>query len=114
MLGIFERIWAPAFPTVHPRAHLLLRVRGRRTEIGTHTVQIRFRDPQGAVLAAQDGTVAFGEPPAGVTTLEAGVVLCFDLPLPAPGSYALEIELDGQPAARIPLEAAPVPATDPA
>jgi hypothetical protein len=42
------------------------------------------------------------------------VVLCFDLPLPTPGSYALEIDLDGQPAARIPLEAVPVPAQDPA
>jgi hypothetical protein len=52
--------------------------------------------------------VQFGEPPAGVTDVEAGAVLVFDIPLPRPGPYAFEITLDGELASRVPLTAAVV------
>ena len=64
-MGIFEHVWAAKFPTDHRRTHLVLRVRGRRTEIGVHQLRIRFVDDQGAVLLGSEGTVRFGEPPAG-------------------------------------------------
>jgi hypothetical protein len=105
VLGIFQHVWVQGFPAVHPRTHLVLRVRGRRTEIGTHTLRIRFVDDQGAELAGGDGTVQFGEPPAGVVDVEAGAVLVFDVPLPRAGSYAFEITLDGNAMTRVPLTA---------
>jgi hypothetical protein len=83
----------------------VLRVRGRRTEIGVHTIRIRFVDEAGNELLGGEGTVQFGEPPAGVVDVEAGAVLVFDIPLPRPGSYAFEISLDGEVASRIPLTA---------
>jgi hypothetical protein len=83
----------------------VLRVRGRRTEIGTHTIRIRFVDDAGSELLGGEGTVQFGEPPAGVVDVEAGAVLVFDVPLPRPGSYAFEITLDGEAATRVPLTA---------
>ena len=67
----------------------MLRVRGRRTEVGSHAIRIRFLDDAGKELMGGDGTVQFGEPAAGVTELEAGAVLVFDVPLPRPGQYAL-------------------------
>ncbi|MFN8646820.1 MAG: hypothetical protein U0104_08660 [Gemmatimonadales bacterium] len=114
VLGLFQHVWVPAFPSVHPRAHLVLRVRGRRTEIGTHSIRIRFLDADGNALVEGDGAVHFGEPPAGVMDVEAGAVLVFDLPLPAPGPYAFEISLDGAEGYRVPLSASqlPGPATD--
>ncbi len=63
----------------------MLRVRGRRTEIGVHTIRIRFVDDGGNELLGGEGTVQFGEPPAGVVDVEAGAVLVFDVPLPRPG-----------------------------
>ena len=105
MLGIFQHVWVQGFPAVHPRTHLVLRVRGRRTEIGTHTLRIRFVDDQGTELAGGDGTVQFGEPPAGVVDVEAGAVLVFDVPLPRAGTYAFEITLDGDAMTRVPLTA---------
>ena len=90
---------------MQPRTHLVLRVRGRRTEIGRHSIRIRFVDERGTELLGGDGTVQFGEPPAGVTDVEAGAVLVFDVPLPAGGQYAFEIVLDGEPALRVPLTA---------
>ena len=105
MLGIFQHVWVQSFPAVHPRTHLVLRVKGRRTEIGTHSIRIRFVDEQGAELLGGEGTVQFGEPPAGVTEVEAGAVLVFDVPLPRAGVYAFEITLDGETTTRVPLTA---------
>lgn len=83
----------------------MLRVRGRRTEIGVHAIRIRFVDDSGNELLGGEGTVQFGEPPAGVVDVEAGAVLVFDVPLPRPGHFAFEIALDGEPAIRVPLTA---------
>jgi hypothetical protein len=108
VLGIFQHVWLTKFPAVCPRTHLVLRVRGRRTEIGVHTIRIRFVDESGTELLGGEGTVQFGEPPAGVVDVEAGAVLVFDIPLPRPGQYAFEITLDGELASRVPLTAAVV------
>jgi len=35
VLGIFQHIWVPQFPAMHPRLHLVLRLKGRRTEVGS-------------------------------------------------------------------------------
>lgn len=99
-------MWVAGFPAVHPRTHLVLRVRGRRTEIGVHTIRIRFVDESGTELLGGEGTVQFGEPPAGVMDVEAGAVLVFDVPLPHPGRFAFEISLDGEAMTRVPLTAA--------
>ena len=101
-------MWLVKFPAVCPRTHLVLRVRGRRTEIGVHTIRIRFVDEAGTELLGGEGTVQFGEPPAGVVDVEAGAVLVFDVPLPRPGSYAFEITLDGEAATRVPMTAGDV------
>lgn len=106
MLGIFQHVWVQQFPAVHPRTHLVLRVRGRRTEIGTHHLRIQFLDERGSELLGGTGTVQFGEPPAGVVDVEAGAVLVFDVPLPSAGQYAFAVTLDDAEAIRVPLSAA--------
>ena len=103
MLGIFQHVWVESFPAVHPRTHLVIRVRGRRTEIGSHELGIRFVDGEGAELMGGSGTVQFGEPAAGVVDVEASAVLVFDIPLPQPGAYAFEITLDQGTALQVPL-----------
>ncbi len=109
VLGMFQNVWVPRFPAVHLRTHLVLRVRGLRTEIGSHTITIRFVDEHGAEHLGGEGTVEFGEPPAGVTQLEAGAVLVFDIPLPHPGSYWFDIAIDGAPEVRVALVAGQSP-----
>ena len=102
---MFQHVWLTSFPSVCPRTHLVLRVRGRRTEIGVHSIRIRFVDEAGTELLGGEGTVQFGEPPAGVVDVEAGAVLVFDIPLPRPGTYEVEISRDGEMATRVPLTA---------
>jgi hypothetical protein len=105
VLGIFQHVWVGAFPAMHPRTHLVLRVRGWRSEVGEHPIRIRFVDDQGAELMGGEGMVHFGAPPPGVTEIEAGAVLVFDVPLPRPGAYAFEIAVSGGGIVRVPLSA---------
>src|SRR5712664_667716 len=81
VLGIFQHIWVPQFPAMHPRLHLVLRLKGKRTEVGEHQVQIKLLDEEDAELLGGSGTVNFAEPPAGVTEIEAAAVLVFDVPI---------------------------------
>jgi hypothetical protein len=106
VLGIFDRIWVERFPAIHPRLHLVLRLKGRRTEIGDHTVLIQLVDEQGQEILRGEGNVAIGEPPAGVLDIEAAAVLAFDVPLERPGVYTFEIAVDGARSASVPLTVA--------
>jgi hypothetical protein len=94
VMGIFEHIWVQHFPVVHPRLHLVMRLKGRRTEIGEHKVGIRLLDEDDKEVINGDGTVTFSEPPAGVLEIEAGTVLVFDVPFEHEGSYRFEIAVD--------------------
>lgn len=103
MLGIWRHVAVQQFPAMHPRAHLVLHLRGRRTELGSHELRVQMVDPAGSVAVEQTGMMQINEPPAGVTELEAPAVLVFDLPLSSPGEYAFVITVDGVEAARVPF-----------
>ncbi len=109
VIGIFERIWVERFPALHPRLHLVLRLKGRRTEIGDHPVAIVLHDPDGHEVLRGDGSVQIGEPPAGVTEVEAGAVLAFDVPLDRPGVYTFDIAVDGERLATVPVSVTQMP-----
>lgn len=109
VLGIFQHIWVQQFPAMHPRLHLVLRLKGKRTEIGTHGVNIRLVDEHEAELLGGSGNVNFAEPPAGVTEIEAAAILVFDVPFPHPGVYRFEITIDGDPAATVPITVTQLP-----
>ena len=113
VLGIFQHIWVQQFPAMHPRLHLVLRLKGRRTEVGEHAVQIRLLDEQGAESIGGSGNVTFAEPPAGVTEIEAGAILVFDVPFPHAGVYRFEITIDGEQKASVPLTVSQLPSPAP-
>jgi hypothetical protein len=109
VLGIFQHIWVQQFPAMHPRLHLVLRLKGKRTEVGEHAVQIRLLDEQGSESLGGSGNVTFAEPPAGVTEIEAGAILVFDVPFPHAGVYRFEITIDGQQKAAVPVTVSQLP-----
>ena len=105
MLGIWRHVAVSQFPALHPRAHLVLRMRGRRTEIGSHELRVRLIDPAQATVLEHAGTMQVHEPPAGVVELEAPAILVLDLPLSRPGEYAFVIGLGGAESARLTFQA---------
>jgi hypothetical protein len=110
VLGMFQHIWVQQFPAMHPRLHLVLHLKGKRTEIGEHHVQIRLLDEQDVEILGGTGNVNFAEPPAGVTDIEAGAVLVFDVPFTRAGAYRFEITIDGERKASVPLTVSQLPA----
>ena len=109
VLGIFQHIWVQQFPAMHPRLHLVLRLKGKRTEIGEHRVQIRLVDEADVEILGGNGSVTFAEPPAGVTEIEAAAVLVFDVPFPHAGVYRFDIAVDGERAAQVPITVSQMP-----
>jgi hypothetical protein len=103
VMGIFQHIWVQQFPALHPRLHLVLRLKGKRTEIGDHRVRIRLYDEPRNEIIKGDGTVAFAEPPAGITEIEAGCVLVFDVPFQSAGRYVFEVAVDDQVGTEVPI-----------
>ena len=110
VLGIFDRIWVEHFPAIHPRLHLVLRLKGRRTEVGDHAVLIQLVDDAGREVLRGEGNVQIGEPPAGVVEIEAAAVLAFDVPLEKPGVYTFEIAVDSAKVASVPITVTQMPA----
>jgi Family of unknown function (DUF6941) len=113
VLGIFQHIWVQQFPAMHPRLHLVLRLKGKRTEVGEHAVQIRLVDEQGNESLGGSGGVTFAEPPAGITEIEAGAILVFDVPFPHAGVYQFEITIDGEQKAAVPVTVSQLPTPAP-
>ena len=110
VIGIFQHIWVQDFPAMHPRLHLVLRLKGKRTEIGEHGVQIKLLDEQDVEILGGNGNVTFAEPPAGVTDIEAAAILAFDVPFPHAGTYRFDITVDGERKASVPITLARLPA----
>lgn len=106
VMGIFQHIWVSQFPTVHPRLHLVIRLRGKRTEVGRHDLVIRLMDEQEHEVLSGSGTVTFNEPPAGVTEIEAGAILAFDTPFAEAGRYRFVVRVDEDLEATVPLTVA--------
>jgi len=109
VLGIFQHIWVQQFPAMHPRLHLVLRLKGKRTEIGEHGVNIRLVDDAQVEILGGSGNVTFAEPPAGVTDIEAAAILVFDVPFPHAGGYRFEITIDGRLEAAVPISVSQLP-----
>lgn len=83
------------FPAVHARAHLVLLLKGGRTDVGSHQIGISLVDPNGHLQLDHRVMMQISEPPAGVTELEAPGLAVLDLPLPVPGRYSIVISVDG-------------------
>ncbi len=103
VIGLFQHIWVQKFPTIHPRLHLVIRIKGSRTEVGQHGVRIRLMDEEDQEIISGDGKVNLPEPPAGVLEVEAGAVLAFDVPFQKPGLYRFEIDIDSEAQTIVPI-----------
>jgi hypothetical protein len=115
VIGLFQHIWVQKFPTIHPRLHLVIRLKGSRTEVGPHDVRIRLLNDDDDEIISGDGKVNLPEPPAGVLEVEAGAVLAFDVPFQKPGQYRFEINVDADIQTVVPIAVSqgPSPAKNP-
>jgi hypothetical protein len=107
VLGIFDALHVAGFPSVHPRAHFVLRFKGTQSDVGKHSLIFRWINPQGSELWQSAGELQLDAGQS--TTLDTGfemdlpVIAVVDLPLDVPGQYAMHIDLDQTPVSRVAL-----------
>lgn len=89
LIGVFDRIFAPAVPTAQHQAALALKIVGEPTEHVMFRVEIVR--PTGELLATLGGEATLGE--AGTGELQLNMA---GLPLPDYGLYAFNVFLDDQ------------------
>lgn len=111
VLGVFDAVQVATLPAVHPRAHLVVRLKGTRADIGNHTVTLRWHNPDGQELWSSTGELNVGAPPTGVSEMDLPLIAALDLPLDRAGSYTMGIVLDDVPRGQVALQVRSGPTT---
>ena len=116
ILGVFDAVRADTLPAVHPRAHLVARLKAVASDAGAHQMVVRYSGPGGVTIHEATAELTVHGFPAGATEMDIPFVLPMDLQLAQAGPHALTLVLDGAVVARLPLEvlgAAPAPPSFP-
>lgn len=113
IMGVFDALQVGSLPAVHPRAHLVVRLKGGLSDVGRHTVTLRWCNPQGNELWTSNGDMNVGQPPSGVVEMDLPLIAQIDLPLDSAGPYRMTVSLDGKQNAEVVLQVRVVPAMRP-
>lgn len=103
ILGVFDAVQVGAIPTVHPRAHLVVRLKGTAHDAGLHHMTLRWMNPNGVELWSSEGELDVSGVPSPVSEMDFPVIAAIDLPLDAAGAYTMHIALDREPHAEVGL-----------
>jgi hypothetical protein len=104
ILGAFDRIYGAAFPLTWPRMVLVTRFVASPAEYGTEkSLEIVTLNADGQRLAAASGTMRVPNGQAG-RPLKINHVLPMTMTFPSVGQYSIEVLVNGEPKAAVPLE----------
>jgi hypothetical protein len=107
ILGVFDALQVGALPALHPRATLVVHLKGSPADAGSHRVSLQWLSPSGSELWSSEGELGIAAPPPGVVEMDFPLVAQLDLPLDVAGSYLMRVGLDGQPCAEVPIQVRP-------
>jgi hypothetical protein len=113
VLGVFDALQVGSIPAVHPRAHLVVHLKGSPTDVGRHKVTLRWINPQGSELWTSTGELNVGQPPSGVTEMDLPLIAQIDLPIDSSGAYHMTVSLDDQQSAEVPVQVRTTPSVRP-
>ena len=102
ILGVFDAVQVGSLPAVHPRANLVVHLKGDLHDVGRHTLTLRWIGPAGQELWQTEGEMEVQPPPEG-GSLDMPVIAAVDLPLDDAGLYTMHVLLDQRPSATVPL-----------
>jgi uncharacterized protein DUF6941 len=104
ILGVFDALQVATLPAVHPRAHLVVHLKGSQLDVGSHTVTLRWINPHGSELWTSTGELNVGAPPPGVGEMDLPLIAQIDLPMDVAGGYVMAIALDTSHTADVPVQ----------
>ncbi len=104
ILGAFDAIWTAKTPAVHPQCTIALRARFERIEREEHKVVVHFVDSDGKnVIPPAQGVITINfadEQTSGAANL---ILNIQGLKLERFGEYSIDLAIDGQQKASLPL-----------
>ncbi len=104
ILGAFDRIYGSKFPLTWPRMVLVTRFEASAAEYGSEkSLEIVTLDADGKRLGSASGKMKIGTGQSG-RQIKINHVLPMGMTFPAPGQYSIEILVNGEPKAAVPLE----------
>ena len=104
ILGMFDAVQVATLPAVHPRATLVLRLKGTRADVGSHQVTLRWLNPTGKEIWSSSGELNVAAPPGNVSEMDLPLIASIDLPLDIVGAYTMQVSLDERPTADVRLQ----------
>ena len=104
ILGVFDALQVAQLPALHPRATLVVALKGNASDSGQHRVSLVWESPSGSELWSSDGELGVAQPPAGVQEMDFPLIAQIDLPLDVQGRYVMRVGLDGETHAQIPVQ----------
>ena len=113
VLGVFDALQVGSLPAVHPRAHLVVHLKGAPSDVGRHTVTLRWVNPEGSELWTSTGELNVGQPPTGVMEMDLPLIAQIDLPIDSAGAYHMTVSLDDKKSVEVPVQVRTVPAVSP-
>ncbi len=103
VLGVFDALHVGGFPSVHPRTHFVVRLKGSMEDTGAHTLTFNWVNPAGEVLWSSDGELNVTPGPNPAFEMDLPIIAVIDLPLTMAGLYTMQVSLDKTPTAEVRL-----------
>jgi hypothetical protein len=103
ILGVFDAVQVQGLPAVHPRATLVVRLKGSPADEGVHRVALHWLNPNGAELWSSVGELEVVAPPQDAGELDFPLIAAIDLPLDVGGAYTMRVALDDEPKSELRL-----------
>jgi hypothetical protein len=110
VLGAFDNLWVHKVPVNHPQCSIAARVRFDQIEAGNHSVKIQIIDEDGQNIAPKlEGSLSI-HPGPGINSAIANLILNIQgLEFKRFGSYQIDLAIDGQLQASLPLRVSEIP-----
>jgi len=108
ILGVFDALQVAGLPAIHPRAHLVVHLKGTSADVGSHTVNFRWISPSGSELWNSTGDLNVGAPPVGAVEMDLPLIAQIDLPIDVAGPFTMAIAIDGTPTADVRVHVRPL------
>jgi hypothetical protein len=108
VLGAFDSIYTEKVPTIHPACAIVARIRFEKAEEGSHPVKITIIDEDGKSIGPRLDTTASVRIPDGMVSIVSDLILHLQrIPLTNYGGYRIDLAIDGQIRASLPLNVMP-------
>lgn len=115
LLGAFDTIYTQQLPAVHPQCSIALRVTFGNEDEGDHVLRLNFVDADGgSIMPGIDIPVQVALPGDTLFGTRNFIINIQQIKFESMGLYSIDLMLDGQPQASIPLLVRQHPAPGPA